>query len=277
MNLAPILIRGGGDLATGVALRLRRVGLRVVIVELPEPLAVRRMASFSEAVFEGEIRIEDRVARRVELRQLRNVLRRGDVPVVVDPEARLILEDEYSVVVDARMRKEPPAPLPKRVPLLIGLGPGFLPGQNCDATVETRRGPFMGRVYWTGAAEPDSGQPDGDPRRVLRAPAAGVLEECLPIASHVSEGSLLARAIMDAADERMDPPIEIRSPLKGVLRGMLRSGTRVQPGLKIGDVDPRDDPRLCFLASDKSLAVGGGVLEAILAELGKRNLPRDRD
>jgi hypothetical protein len=104
-----------------------------------------------------------------------------------------------------------------------------------------------------------------------------VLHECLPIATHVIEGILLARAIPDAADAALDAPIEIRSPLKGVLRGMLRSGTRVQPGLKIGDVDPRDDPRLCFLASDKALAVGGGVLEAIMAELGKRNLPRDRD
>ncbi|MBC7335795.1 MAG: hypothetical protein H5U01_05920, partial [Clostridia bacterium] len=48
------------------------------------------------------------------------------------------------------------------------------------------------------------------------------------------------------------------------VRGLLRAGLAVRPGMKVGDVDPRGDRSLCFAISDKARAVGGGVLEAIL-------------
>ena len=265
-----VLIRGGGDLASGVALRLRRSGYRVVVAELPEPLAVRRTVAFAEALRLGEIRIEDRLGRRTELHQVQGVLRRGEVPVVIDPGAELVLREDFAAVVDARMLKVPPSPLPRTVPFLVGLGPGFAAGLNCDAVVETKRGHMMGRVYWTGPADADSGIPEGDGRRVLRAPASGTLRPHTEIGAHVADGQLIAEVLPPA--ETPAAPHEIRGAMAGVVRGLLPEGAAVQAGLKIGDIDPRDDPRFCFLVSDKALAVAGGVLEALLSR-GTRARP----
>jgi xanthine dehydrogenase accessory factor len=157
--------------------------------------------------------------------------------------------------VDARLRKSPPRPLPIEIPLHIGLGPGFHAGVNCHAVIETRRSHTLGRVYWDGTTQPDSGLPEGDPRRVLRAPEEGVLISKAAIGDHVEQGQPLA-----VIGDRQ----EVVSPLKGVLRGLVRDGLHVTAGLKIGDVDPRDDPSACYLVSDKALAIGGAVLEAIL-------------
>jgi len=163
-------------------------------------------------------------------------------------------------VVDARLLKSPPAPLPTPVPLHIGLGPGFHAGRDCHAVVETRRGHTLGRVYWSGTTSPDSGQPEGDPRRVLRAPSDGILLVHKPIGEHVEEGEVIAE-IVDR-----ETRTQVHSPFAGVLRGLLRNGMVVTRGLKIGDVDSRDDPSLCKQVSDKALAVGGGVLEAVMTK-----------
>jgi xanthine dehydrogenase accessory factor len=259
-NSALVLLRGGGDLATGVALRLHRAGIKVVISELAQPLAVRRAVSFAEAVYEGVHTVEEVTARLVEQDELPAVLEVGGIPVLIDPNADILLTSlSFLVVIDARLIKTPPPPLPTNVPLHIGLGPGFHAGVNCDAAIETRRSHTLGRVYWNGSTQPDSGQPEGDTRRVLRAPADGIVSAKAKISEHLGEGQVVASIQVDK-----DTSTQVHSPFKGVLRGLIRDGVHVTQGLKIGDVDPRDDPSACFLVSDKALAIGGGVLEAVL-------------
>ena len=253
---ALILIRGGGDLASGVALRLHRAGLKVLISELPQPLAVRRTVSFAEAVYAGQVTIEGVIARLVEREQIGNTLEAGEIPVLVDPDAAILTSLDISVVIDGRLTKHPPEPLPVPVTLHIGLGPGFRAGRDCHAVIETRRSHTLGRVYWEGSVQPDSGQPEGDPHRVLRAPANGIFASRVQIGEHVEAGQVVA----EVAGE----PITV--PFPGVLRGLIHPGLHVTAGLKVGDVDPRDDPAMCKLVSDKALAIGGGVLEALLAK-----------
>src|SRR5687767_840391 len=261
---ALVLVRGGGDLATGVVLRLHRAGLKVVITELAQPLAVRRTVSFAEAVYEGQHIVEGISARLVEPEQVQACLAAGEIPILVDPDADILLSFLFLVVVDARLLKTPPHPLPVDIPLHIGLGPGFHAGRDCHAVIETRRGHTLGRVYWTGTAQPDSGQPEGDARRVLRASSDGVLIAKAVIGDHVEEGQLIA--VIDNQSSGGTGQYSVISPFTGVLRGIIRSGIKVPKGIKIGDVDPRNDPRACFLVSDKALAIGGGILEAILSK-----------
>jgi xanthine dehydrogenase accessory factor len=255
---ALVLLRGGGDLATGVALRLHRAGIKVLITELAQPLAVRRAVSFGEAVYEGVHTVEGITARRVERDEITSVLEAGEIPVLVDPNADILLSSFiFMVVIDARLIKVSPNPLSIDMPLHIGLGPGFHAGINCHAVIETRRSHALGRVYWDGTTQPDSGNPEGDPRRVLRAPIEGVLLARSKIGEHVEEGQVVA-VIRGHAEH------PVPSPMKGALRGLIREGIHVNQGLKIGDVDPRDDVSACFLVSDKALAIGGAALEAIL-------------
>ena len=280
-----VLLRGGGDLASGVALRLHRAGIKVVITELPEPLAVRRTVSFSEAVYVEHHSVEGVQARLIKPDQLSAALEAGEIPVLVDPDANILTFDlrpwTFAVVVDARLIKKPPAPLSIEVPLHIGLGPGFHAGEDCHAVIETRRSHTLGRVYWTGTAQDNSGEPEGDRRRVLRAPIDGILAAHANIGDHLEEGQVIAEieshVILNKAKNlegnigdssvasRPQSDMKVVSPFKGVLRGLLRPGLHVTRGLKIGDVDPRDDPSGCFLVSDKALSIGGGVLEAILS------------
>jgi xanthine dehydrogenase accessory factor len=175
--------------------------------------------------------------------------------VLVDPVCASAQILRPAVIVDGRMTKIPPDPIGYIPQLYIGLGPGFIAGENCQAVVETRRGHTLGRVYFRGGPDLDTGQPDGDPARVLRAPANGELVTHAEIGQHVEPGQLIAEVAGH----------QINAPFAGILRGLLHPGLTVTSGLKIGDIDPRDDPRTCTLVSDKSLSVCGGVLEAILA------------
>jgi len=252
-----VLIRGGGDLASGVALRLHRAGIKIVIAELPQPLAVRRTVSFSEAVYEGSCEVEGVRARLIEADQLLAWNEADVVPVLIDPNANILSSGLFCVVVDARLIKQTPSPLPIEVPLYIGLGPGFYAGHDCHAVIETRRSHTLGRVYWTGTTQPDSGQPEGDPRRVLRAHMDGIITGRKQIGDHCTEGEILAVIGIQYS---------VICPFSGVLRGLIRDGIYVNTGLKIGDVDARGDSRACFTVSDKALAIGGGVLEAILTK-----------
>jgi len=192
-----IVLRGGGDLASGVALRLHRAGFKLAITELEKPVSVRRSVSFSEAVYEGEHTVEGTKGRLVSADQLEAAIDAGEIPVLVDPQADVLLHPfltsrQSVMVVDARMLKAAPEPLRVDVPLHIGLGPGFCAGENCHVVIETRRGHTMGRVYWSGSAETDSGEPDGDRRRVLRAAHEGVLVSELRIGELVAEGQRIA-------------------------------------------------------------------------------------
>ncbi len=258
---ALILLRGGGDLASGVAYRLYRAGMRVVISELPRPRAVRRAVSFAEAVYAGEQTVEGVTARRALPDEIADVLRRGEIPVVVDPDADILGDPRFpfAVLVDGRMTKRPPDRGMDAASLVIGLGPGFVAGVNCHAAIETNRGHLLGRVYWRGAPQEDTGIPEEvagrRAERVLRAPAEGVLIARGNIGEHFEPGQVIAEVAGQA----------VLATFPGVLRGLMHPGLRVRRGEKIGDLDPRDDPTYCTLISDKSLAIGGGVLEAILS------------
>jgi xanthine dehydrogenase accessory factor len=255
-NKPLLLVRGGGDLATGVVLRLYRAGLRLVITELAQPLAVRRAVSFAEAVYEGRHTVEGVTARLAQRDRLAAALDAGEIPILVDPNADILSTVHFLIVVDARLTKQPPTPLPADVSLHIGLGPGFHAGRDCHAVIETRRSHTLGRVIWEGTTQPDSGEPEGDPRRVLRAPVDGVLSARRKIGELCEANEVVAM---------IDDHHPVVSSIGGVLRGMIRDGLHVPKGLKIGDVDPRNDVSSCYLASDKALAIGGGVLEAILS------------
>jgi xanthine dehydrogenase accessory factor len=262
-----ILIRGGGDLATGVAARLWRSGFAVVVTEIAQPRAVRRLVALAEAVYAGRVEVEDLRAVRVDgAEEVRRALRTGAIPVVVDSEAAIRRRLGPAALVDGRMRKAPPETGIDGGPFVIGLGPGFTAGRDCHAVVETNRGHTMGRVIWEGIALPDTQIPESvagvDLDRVLRAPADGVLRARLDLGSLVRKGELVADVDGTA----------LVAPFDGALRGLLHDGLRANRGEKVGDLDPRADPTYCRLISDKSLAVGGGVLEALLSRPEIRRL-----
>lgn len=255
-----ILIRGGGDLATGVGVRLSRCGFAVVVLEIREPLAVRRLVSFAEAVYAGEIDVEGVIGRRAEdVGAAKRILLGGEVAVLVDPdaEARHVLEP--SVLVDGRMLKEAVEPQMGYAPMVVGLGPGFEVGVNCHAVVETNRGHRLGRVFWEGGAEEDTGVPEPVAGyavdRVLRAPARGVIRSRARLGTLIDQGEVIA--------EVGGSPL--RAAFRGALRGLIHDGLRVEAGEKVGDLDPRGVVEYCYQVSDKALAVGGGVLEALLS------------
>ena len=259
-----ILIRGGGDLASGVALRLWRSGFRVAITEVAQPLAVRRLVAFAEAVYQGQVQFEGLTARlATNPAEVADFCRIGQLPVLVDPDCRLLSAPglQAMALVDARMLKRPPQQdWLARVPCFIGLGPGFCAGENCHAVVETNRGHHLGRVIWQGTAEPDTGLPETVSRyqgeRVLRAPTAGILQSEAELGSHIAAGAVIATVARQP----------VLAPFNGVLRGLLHPDLEVYPGMKIGDLDPRDDPAYATQVSDKALAIGGGVLEALLSQ-----------
>ncbi len=254
-----ILIKGAGDLASGVAARLHRCGFPLVMTELPQPLMVRRTVCFGEAVYEGEVTVECIVARRVpHVAAARAALAERIIPVLIDPEAECREELAPAVLVDGAMAKRNTGTAFTDARLVIGLGPGFTAGIDCHAVVETHRGHTLGRVYWQGSVLPDTGVPGEiggqGLHRVLRAPADGTMETRAEIGDTVAPGQVIA--VIGGR--------ELRAEIGGVLRGLIRSGLPVTAGLKIGDIDPRAERSHCFTISDKSLAVGGGVLEAIL-------------
>ena len=256
-----VLIRGGGDLASGVAVRLKRAGFDVLIVELAHPLVVRRLVSFAEAVFSQTIQVEEITGQLAEdLDEVQNILAQDRVAVLVDPDLACLEAFTPLVLVDARMRKLPPEIGIDAAPLVIGLGPGFSAGKNCHAVVETMRGHLLGRVIWQGKALPNTGIPESvggkAGERVLRAPQDGVLKNTIAIGSVVAEGEVVAYVGETA----------VLAPFDGVLRGMMQEGLVVKNSMKIGDLDPRNNPDFARLVSDKSLAIGGGGLEAILTQ-----------
>ncbi len=256
-----VLLRGGGDLATGVAARLWRSGFHVVVAEREQPLAVRRLVSLAEAVFEGEVIVEDLRGRRAEQASaVTEILGQGAIPVLVDSTAESRHALGPTAIVDARMTKSAPSLLLNSASMMLGLGPGFTAGKDVHAVVETKRGHLLGRVYWEGSAQPDTGVADlvngKDVERVLRAPADGRFEPIAKIGSLVASGVQLAKI----------NGVQIVAPFDGALRGLMHGGIEVRAGTKVGDIDPRGDLSVCSLISDKSLAVGGGVLEALLSK-----------
>ncbi|MEJ2587384.1 MAG: selenium-dependent molybdenum cofactor biosynthesis protein YqeB [Deltaproteobacteria bacterium] len=254
-----IVIKGAGDLATGVAARLWRSGFPVIMTEIAQPLTVRRSVSLSDAVWEGETTVEDLTARRVDDgAQLMTALDDGLIPVRVDPEARVVQDIGPFAVIDAILAKKNTGTRLKDAPFVLGLGPGFTAGRDVHAVVETKRGHTLGRVIWDGAAIVNTGIPGevkgfGE-KRVIRSPASGIFEGAVAIGTHVEEGDVVAHV----------ENLPVLAPISGMLRGLLHDGVWVEKGLKSGDVDPRDRRDSCWTISDKALAIGGGVLEAVL-------------
>jgi xanthine dehydrogenase accessory factor len=255
-----VVVRGGGDLASGVIYRLAKAGFPVAVTELARPLAIRRAVAYASAVYEEAVTVEGLTARRVECAaDVPGVQAAGEIPVLVDEAGTALTVLRPAVVVDARLAKRNLGTTPGDAPLVIVLGPGFEAGKDCHAVIETNRGHRLGRVIWNGAAESNTGTPGSvqghASDRVLRAPADGYVTPRAAIGDRLAEGDAVA-----AVGE-----LPVVAPFDGVLRGLIHPSVRVTRGMKIGDVDPRAVPEHCFTISDKSLAVGGGVLEAILS------------
>lgn len=269
-----VLIRGGGDLATGAAYRLHKAGFPVMVFELPKPLVVRRRVALATAVIENEIIIEDMRGVLVEsLEDGLRIAKQGTIPVLVQPELSFNSDEKqqnfFTILVDARIAKRNIDTDLYQAPLVIALGPGFAAGENCHAVIETKRGHSLGRVIWKGEASPDTGTPGltkgkGE-ERVLRAPADGLVLWHYDIGQRVGKGTALGSVGSK----------DISSPFAGVIRGLISPATIVWAGLKIGDIDPRDDVEACFTISDKALSIGGGVLEAALVWLNRRQVAVD--
>lgn len=260
-----IIIRGGGDLGTGVIYRLFKAGFPLLVLELPHPLVVRRKVALATAVPEGEIQIEGLIGRRAKrVPEALNLINEGIIPVLVSSDLESIINDlpgQPFAIVDARLAKRNIDTRFDQAPLVIGLGPGFFAGRDCHAVIETKRGHTLGRVIWRGEAIPNTGTPGivagKGGERVLRAPQDGIVQWVVKIGDQVLSQQELG-AVNGAA---------VNAPFAGVVRGLIAPGTAVSEGLKIGDVDPRADREACFTISDKALAIGGGVLEAVLTHL----------
>lgn len=258
-----VVIRGAGDIATGIALRLYRAGMQVVMCDLAQPTSIRRTVCFSEAIRLGETTIEGvRGVLCEDAEVARLAAQSACVAVMADPEASCVSDLHPDVVVDAILAKRNLGTTRGMAPVVIGVGPGFTAQVDVDAAVETMRGHYLGRVYYTGSPLPNTAIPGliggyaGE--RVLRAPADGTFTPCVKIGDEVKAGTVCGAV----AGQPMVATID------GVVRGLLQEGVPVTRGMKSGDVDPRCHPEYITMASDKALAVGGGVLEAILSLAG---------
>ncbi len=260
-----VLIRGGGEVASGVAHRLHQAHFKICLTEISRPLAVRREVAFSEAIYEGEKEVEGVRAKLISKpEEIESLWKKGDIPILVDPagkKTRTFLKPD--VLVDAIMAKRNLGTQIQDAPLVIGLGPGFRTGENVHIVVETNRGHRLGKMILNGTAEPDTGIPGEiggyTMERVLRAMKKGIFLPQKSIGDRVNKGAVAA--VVD------DFPIIAK--ISGIIRGLLREGVEVKKGMKVGDIDPRGKKQSCFTVSDKARAIGGGVLEAILYKFNK--------
>ncbi len=255
---ALVVVRGAGEMGSGVIHRLATKGHPVIALEKSAPDFVRRPICFAEAVYEGRQTVEGITARLgSSLAAVEAILAEGDVPVAIDPDGELIPHFAPAVLVDARMEKKPVDCSKDLAPLVIGIGPGFAAGENCHRVIESHRGPNLGEVITEGTTQPYTGTPApvaGETRsRVLRSPTAGTLTVRFRIGELIEAGDTVC----------MVDDVTIHAELSGVLRGLIRDGSRVVTGQKIGDIDPRGDPSRCFRISTKARAIGAGVLRAI--------------
>lgn len=260
-----VIVRGGGDLGTGVIYRLHKSGFPTIVLELENPMVVRRRVALATAVLEDEVFIEDLRGRRVEtIAEAQELFFEEVIPVLVAPQLEPVMAQlalPACAVVDARIAKRNIDTNIDQAPLVIGLGPGFTAGMDCHAVIETQRGHSLGRVIWDGPAIPNTGTPGviggKGAERVLRAPAGGVVSWDYDIGTAVETDQMLGTV----------DGFPVRAPFSGVIRGLIAPGTEVKQGMKIGDVDARAGREACFTISDKALAIGGGVLEALLTHI----------
>ena len=255
-----VMIRGGGDLGSGIAHKLHKCGFKVLILEIEQPKVIRRKVSFAQAVYDGQTKVEDvKAVKAVTMQDVYEIWQQGGIPVYVDPEASLVRELKPAVVIDAVMAKKNIGMRRGMAPITIALGPGFQAGKDADMVIETNRGHNLGRLIYEGYAEPDTGVPGYvkgyAEERLLRAPCDGQIRAVLNIGDNVKAG-----AIVCYVDN-----VPVRSAIDGVIRGLIMDNVRVPGNYKIGDVDPRGIREYCFTLSDKARTIAGAVLEAILS------------
>jgi len=258
-----VVIRGGGDLATGAVQRLMTAGFAVIVLELQQPLALRRTVSVASAVLEGKVNVDGIEAVLVgSAAAAVEAAHTGVAAVLISPELPTFVSPP-SILVDARVAKRNLDTDIDQAPLVVGLGPGFSAGLDCDAVVETMRGHRLGRVIWDGAAADDTGIPGQvggiGAQRVVRAPGDGTVSWTVEIGDMVDAAQQIG--VVGEAN--------VKAPIAGAVRGLIAPGHQAQTGLKIGDIDPRGDRSACFEISDKARLVGGGVLEAVLIWLNR--------
>ena len=271
-----ILVRGAGDLATGVIVRLARCGFRVCALECANPSAIRRKAAFCEAVWQGQAQVEGLICRRIDRpEQAESVARQGQIPLLVDEACAAVSVLRPAAVVDAIIAKRNLGTNRSLAPITIGLGPGFTAGADVDAVVETMRGHHLGRVILSGSAIPNTGIPGNiggyTAQRVIHSPTSGPMifvpdaqGRPIDIGTLVTQGQVIARVGEEP----------VYATLTGVLRGLIREGYPVTKGLKIADIDPRpEQAAFCDTVSDKARSIGGGVVEALLFLAGQKNIP----
>lgn len=254
-----VLIRGAGDMASGVAVRLHRAGFEVIMTDIPLPTHIRRTVAFAQCLYDGEMTLEGITARRADsLDCINDILKQGAIPVLADPDCELLPQLAPRYLVDAILAKRNLGTHMAMAPFTIGLGPGFNAGKDCHCVVETNRGHQLGRLVYQGESSANTGIP-GDicgytHERVMRAPHAGTFHAAVALGDIVNEGDVVAYI-----DET-----PVTAPLSGMVRGLLNSELPVGTGFKIGDIDPRGELADCTTVSDKARAIGGSVLEALL-------------
>ena len=267
-----ILVRGGGDLATGTIYKLYKCGFPVLILEVSMPSAIRRNVAFCEAVYQGTQRVEDMTCYLAKsLEQAQQFLEEGKLTVLIDPTGDAIPVLKPLAVVDAILAKKNLGTNQDMAPITVALGPGFTAGKDVDAVVETKRGHNLGRVLWQGCAAPNTGIPGiiggYGKERVIHCPAKGILRNVKKITDTVSKGDVIAVV------ETENGIVPVEATLDGILRGLIRDGYLVSVGFKIADIDPRaDEYSNCFTISDKARCIAGGVLEAIVQRKGELGL-----
>lgn len=267
-----VIVRGGGDIATGTIMKLYKSGFPVLILETEYPSAIRRNVAFSEAVYQGTQTVEDAtcyLAKNVE--EAVNFLLEGKLTLLIDPEGEAIRRLSPLAVVDGILAKKNLGTSRDMAPITVALGPGFEAGKDVDAVIETQRGHSLGRVIYSGSAIPNTGVPGKiagfDKERVIHSPAAGILRNVSSITSTVKKGEVIALI------ESEEGEVQVSATLDGLLRGLIRDGYPVTKGFKIADIDPRaSEYNNCFTISDKARCIAGGVVEAILHLKKERHL-----
>jgi len=254
-----IVIKGAGEMATGIACRLFTANFKqIVMTEIPKPLTVRRTVAFSEVIYEKEWSVEGvTAALAVRTDEIAKIWKEGKIAVIIDPEWKIIEEMKPDIVIDAIMAKRNIGTKKGEAPLVIGVGPGFSAPQDVHAVIESNRGHNLGRVFYSGAAEPYTGTPGPvmgyTTERVLRAPHEGMVKHVKAIGDYAKKGETVM--FVD------DTPVS--APFDGLLRGLIRE-IHVEANEKIGDIDPKATIEHCYIITEKARAIGGGVLEAIM-------------
>lgn len=258
-----ILIKGAGDLASAVAVRLYRSGFKIVMTDIAVPTAVRRTVSFNRIIYDDNCiieGIESKLAHNIN--DIKNILDSNKIPVIVDEKAEIIRELNPDILVDCIIAKRNINTSINDAELVIGVGPGFTPNKDCHCCVETQRGHFLGRVFWDRSCAENTGIPGNiggySTERIIRAAEDGEFEPLKNIGEHVEAGEVVACVNTDDNQK-----VEINAQITGVVRGMLQKGVKVHKGMKSGDIDPRDNAEYSKFVSDKGLSIAGGVLEAI--------------